>query len=119
MRNLFDAVQHLINVDFFCESRVWWQVGVLSLSSDGAENLQLYFNYTTLNNANTVIIMNRDNINPINRNNWFKDPGFSDIDILLQKITQRGISFLLFNFVFFNLVSVIHTFKFSNFNFEI
>ena len=56
-----------------------------------------YFNYTTLNNANTVI-KNRDNINTINRNNLFKDPGFSDIGTLLQKITQRGISFL-FNYL--------------------
>ena len=45
-----------LTLNFFCDSRVWWQAGVLILSywqnwPDGAENLQCYFNYTTLNNA--------------------------------------------------------------------
>ena len=49
MRNLFDAVQHLINVDFFCESRVWWQVGILSLSFDKTDlMLQRTFNVTSI-----------------------------------------------------------------------
>lgn len=79
MHNFFDVVQQMISDTlqaFICFAII--------VSGDMSVPLVSVIDKADLNNTSPVI-KNGDKHNIIKRDNWFKDPGVSDYDILSQE----------------------------------